>query len=33
MWLNRLHRSENRLHESVTYALLTRLHEVRARRG
>lgn len=32
MWLNRLHRSENRLHEYVTYALLTRLHEVRARR-
>ena len=32
MWLNRLHRSENRLHEYVTYALLARLHEVRARR-
>jgi thiopeptide-type bacteriocin biosynthesis protein len=32
MWLNRLHRSENRLHEYVTYALLARLHEVRVRR-
>jgi lantibiotic biosynthesis protein len=32
MWLNRLHRSENRLHEYLTYALLTRLHEVLARR-
>jgi thiopeptide-type bacteriocin biosynthesis protein len=32
MWLNRLHRSENRLHEYVTYALLTRVHEARARR-
>ena len=32
MWLNRLHRSENRFHEYVTYALLARLHEARARR-
>ena len=32
MWLNRLHRSENRVHEYVTYALLARLHEVRAHR-
>ena len=32
MWLNRLHRSENRFHEYVTYALLARLHEARAHR-
>jgi thiopeptide-type bacteriocin biosynthesis protein len=32
MWLNRLHRSENRFHEYVTYVLLARLHEVRAHR-
>jgi hypothetical protein len=32
MWLNRLHRSENRFHEYVTYALLARLHDARARR-
>jgi len=32
MWLNRLHRSENRFHEYVTYALLARLHEVRNHR-
>ena len=30
MWLNRLCRSESRFHEYVTYALLARLHEVRA---
>lgn len=32
MWLNRLCRSENRLQEYVTYALLDRLHEARAAR-
>ena len=32
MWLNRLHRSENRFHEYVTYALLVRLYERRATR-
>jgi len=30
MWLNRLCRSENRLHEYLTYALLARVHEARA---
>ena len=29
MWLNRLHRSENRAHEWVTYDLLARLHRAR----
>ncbi len=33
MWLNRLCRSESRFHEYVTYALLARLHEVRAAHG
>jgi hypothetical protein len=31
MWLNRLCRSENRFHEYVTYALLARVLEARAR--
>ena len=33
MWLNRLCRSENRLQEYVTYALLARVHEARLSRS
>jgi thiopeptide-type bacteriocin biosynthesis protein len=33
MWLDRLHRSENRFHEYVTYALLARVLQARAKRA
>lgn len=32
MWLDRLHRSENRFHEYVTYALLARVLQARTKR-